>query len=209
MCNVRTAAERINSRQNGNVTIGLCAGIPLQDAAGTSRHGAVFLLRNKAVVDAEVTLFDGWTTTVAPGTNAVVTRGPSSSTSFDETRTEALRAANNGLDYICMRGRGSAAIRIDSDDCLVWWPDPVNGVTLRARVIHTTRAQMRFTATVTNKDGTVVHGEAVLSRRWRSAGDTSYAGAARRFTVHSHVTHLGVSVRLLPQHVSGLGAASQ
>lgn len=108
-------------------------------------------------MDAEVTLFDGWTTTVAAGTNAVVTSGPSSSTSFDETRTEALRAANNGLDYMCMRGWGSAAIRIDPDDCLVWWPDPVDGVILRARVIYTTRAQMRFTATVTDKDGNVVH----------------------------------------------------
>ena len=139
------------------MTIGLCAGIPLQDPAGTSRHGAVFLLRNKSVADAEITLFDGWTTTVAAGTNAVVTRGPSSSTSFYETHTEALRAANNGLDYVCMRGWGSAAIRSDSDDCLVWWPDPVNGIILRARVIHTTRAQMRFTATVTDKDGNVVY----------------------------------------------------
>jgi hypothetical protein len=80
---------------------------------------------------------------------------PASSTSFDQTRTAALRAANNGLDYMCMRGWGSAAIRSDSDDCLVWWPDPVIGIILRARVIHTTRAQMRFTGTVTDKDGNV------------------------------------------------------
>jgi hypothetical protein len=61
---------------------------------------------------------------------------------------ETLHAANDGLDYICMRGWGDAAIRLDSDDYLVWWPDcPAVGVIIRARIIYTTRA--RFTGTMT------------------------------------------------------------
>jgi hypothetical protein len=41
---------------------------------------------------------------------------------------------------VCVRGLCEAAIRDDSDDCLVWWPDPAVGVTLRTRMVHTTTA---------------------------------------------------------------------
>jgi hypothetical protein len=91
------------------VTIGLCAGIPLEDAADTWRHGAVFLLRDNPRMDAEVTL-DGWTTTVAKDIKAVITRGPSSATGYGGTHSEALRAANNALDYMCVRSLCDGAI---------------------------------------------------------------------------------------------------
>lgn len=134
------------------MTIGSCAGIPLQDEADALRHGAVFLLRSQPDTSASVSL-GGWTTAVAAQSKVVVTYGPSSSTGFGETHTQALRAANRGLDYMCMRGWCNAAIRIDSDDCLVWWGHRNAGVTLRARVIHTTRAQFNATATITDKSG--------------------------------------------------------
>jgi hypothetical protein len=143
------------SVSTGDMTIGMYGLIPLQDAAETWRHGAVFLLRNKPPMDAEVTL-DGWTTTVAKDVKAIITRGPSSSTSYDDTRSEALRNANNALDYMCIRGLCDGAIRNDSDDCLAWWPRSNTDITLRARVIHTTRATITGTATVTNQDGTAV-----------------------------------------------------
>ena len=54
------SGQAVNARHNWIVTIGLCAGIPLEDAADTWRHGAVFLLRDNPRMDAEVTL-DGWT----------------------------------------------------------------------------------------------------------------------------------------------------
>ncbi len=137
------------------MTIGLYGGIPLQDAADTWRHGAVFLLRDKPLMNAEVTL-DGWITAVAKDIKAVITRGPSSSTSYDDTHSEALRAANNALDYMCMRSLCDGAIRNDSDDCLVWWPDPTVGVTIRARMIYTTRATITATGTVTDNAGNPV-----------------------------------------------------
>jgi hypothetical protein len=137
------------------MSIGFCAGIPLQEPADTSRHGAVFLLRDTPIADVQVSL-EGWTTTVKTQTKAVVTYGPSSATTFAETHTEALRAANNALDYMCMRGWCASAIRLDADECLLWWPEPIAGITLRARVIHTIRAQMNFTATVTDSSGNIV-----------------------------------------------------
>jgi hypothetical protein len=118
------------------VTVGDFADIPLQDPADTVHHGAVFLLRDPSRRDASVVL-DGWTTTVAALLNAVVTFGPSPSTSCSQTHREALRAANNGLDYMCVRGWCDAAIRNDSDDCLVWWTDIAGNVVFRARVIFT------------------------------------------------------------------------
>jgi hypothetical protein len=86
------SGQAINARHNWIVTIGLCAGIPLEDGADTWRHGAVFLLRDNPRMDAEVTL-DGWTTTVAKAMKAVITRGPSSATGYGDTHSEALRAA--------------------------------------------------------------------------------------------------------------------
>jgi hypothetical protein len=148
-------AKAVNGRQNCNATIGQYAEISLQDAADTWRHGAVFLLRNKPPMDAEVTL-DGWITTVAKDLKAIITRGHSSSSSYDDTHSEALRAANNALDYMCIRGLCDGAIRDDSDDCLVWWPGRTAGITIRARVIYTTRATVTATGTVTDKAGNPV-----------------------------------------------------
>jgi hypothetical protein len=138
-----------------NATIGLYAAIPLQDAANTWRNGGVFLLRRTPLIDAEATL-DGWTTTVAKDLKAVVTRGPSLSSTYDETRSEALEAANNGLDYMCVRGLGDLAIRDDFDDCLMWWPDPTAGITIRARAVYTTRVTFTATGTVTDSSGNTV-----------------------------------------------------
>ena len=148
-------AQAVNGRQNCNATIGQYAEIPLQDTADTWRHGAVFLLRNKPPMDAEVTL-DGWITTVAKDMKAVITRGPSSATGYDDTHSEALRAANNALDYMCVCSLCDGAIRNDSDECLVWWPDPTFGVTFRARVVHTTRATITGTGTVRDAAGNTV-----------------------------------------------------
>jgi len=106
-------------------------------------------------MDADVTL-DGWTSTVSKDMKAVIARGPAASTSYDDTHSAALRAANNALDYMCVRGLCDAAIRNDSDDCLVWWPDPAGGVTRRSRMVYTTKATISATGTVTDVDGNVV-----------------------------------------------------
>ena len=66
---------------------------------------------------------DGWVTTVVDGHNIVITRGPSSAASFDETLAEALTVANRGLDAMCVRGRADWVIRDGPGDCLAWWPD--------------------------------------------------------------------------------------
>lgn len=137
------------------MTVGTCAGIPLQDSEGVSRHGGVFLLREAPITDATVTLL-GWTTTVSVRHKAVVTYGPSTATNFDNARSEALRAANNCLDYMCMRGWCDSVIRLDSDECIAWWADPTLGVVLRARTIHTIKPRFRAEGTVTTSSGEVV-----------------------------------------------------
>lgn len=117
------------------MTIGYCLDIPLQDSNGSFRHGAAFLLRHPADQDWSTSL-NGWTTTVRKGKGVVVTFGPSSATTFVATHSEALRAANNALDYMCMRGWVDLAIRLDFHDCLVWWVDLTHGQVVRARVIN-------------------------------------------------------------------------
>ncbi|MGU3500925.1 hypothetical protein [Mycobacterium sp. C31M] len=116
--------------------IGTYAGIALQDSDGLSRNGAVFLLIGKAIADTSVTM-DGWTTRVVSGTNKVVTHGISATDCWGDAHSEALRAANNGLDYMCMTGRCSAVIRDDLDDCIVWWPGDNSNVTMRVRSVVT------------------------------------------------------------------------
>lgn len=80
---------------------------------------------------------DGWTTRVVASTNRVVTHGMPAATSWEEAHSEALRAANNALDYMCMTGACNAAIREDLDDCIVWWPNAAGNVTMRARSVIT------------------------------------------------------------------------
>lgn len=116
----------------------------------------MFLLRNAPRMNAEVTLDDGWTATVLEGMKAVIVRGPAVLTSCDQTHSAALRAANNALDYMCVRGLCDSAIRDDFDDCLVWWPDPAGGVTLRLRMVHTRAKAISVTLAVTDADGKVV-----------------------------------------------------
>ena len=78
-------------------------GVPLQDSANTARHGAVFLLRKGARQSASVSP-EGWVTTLVERGKIVVTCGPSTTASFDETFTEALTVANRGLGYLSVRG---------------------------------------------------------------------------------------------------------
>ena len=56
---------------------------------------------------------------------------------------------------MCVRGWCDAAIRNDSDDCLVWWTDIAGNVVFRARVIFTMLVGFApVTATVTGGAGT-------------------------------------------------------
>jgi hypothetical protein len=136
--------------------VGFYAGVPLQDAANTWCHGAVFLLRKAPPRSASVSL-DGWVTSVVEQAKIVVTCGPSKATSFDDTFADALTAANRGLDYMSVRGQADSAIRDAADDCLVWWPDhDIGGTVMRCRAIETMAASMSMTATVKDAAGNVV-----------------------------------------------------
>jgi hypothetical protein len=102
------------------VTVGQYAGIPLEDPADTMRHGAIFLLRRPPNLDAAISL-DGWTTQVQRGTKAVVTFGPGRATDASGVFSEALEAANNGLDFMSVRGLADVAMESEGDDSIVWW----------------------------------------------------------------------------------------
>jgi hypothetical protein len=139
------------------MTIGEYAGVPLQDPGDTWQNGAVFLLRRRPHWSESVSI-DGWTTSVVAKIPVVVTCGPVKARNFEDTFAAALTAANRGLDYMSVTGRGDCAIRDPSDDCLVWWPDKERrGIILRCRMIQNAElpARAHITATVTNPDGTV------------------------------------------------------
>jgi hypothetical protein len=78
-------------------------GVLLQDSATTLRRGAVFLPRKGARQSASVSP-EGWVTTLVERAKIVVTCGPSTAASFDETFSEALTVGNRGLGYLSVRG---------------------------------------------------------------------------------------------------------
>lgn len=127
--------------------------MPLQDPADTTRHGAVFLLRNPPIMNAAISL-DGWTTQVQNGINAVVTFGPGRASDAAGALSESHAAANNGLDYMSVRGSADVAIKIDSDDCLVWWPEGDSSV-MQANVVWTTQFAMAAEGVVRDAAGNV------------------------------------------------------
>src|SRR6185312_5706523 len=88
----------------GHMSVGEFAGIALQDASDTWRHGAVFLLQKPARACDPVTL-NGWTTSVVGDQRAVITCGQSSAVDSANVLVEALEAANSGLDYLSATGK--------------------------------------------------------------------------------------------------------
>src|SRR5690349_9976473 len=113
------------------MTVGEYAGVPLQDPGEEWRHGAVFLLRKPAKASGSVAM-DGWVTSIVKGAKIVVTCGPSTAISHDETFAEALKAANRALDYMSVRGQASCVISGAPDESLVWWFDAaLGGVVMR------------------------------------------------------------------------------
>ena len=127
--------------------------MPLQDPADTARCGAVFLLRKPPNLDAAISL-DGWTTQVKRDVNAVVTFGPSHPKDAAEAFSESLAAANNGLDYMSVRGSADVAIQIDRDDFILWWPDG-GGSFMQATAVWTTQFALAMEAVVRDAAGNV------------------------------------------------------
>jgi hypothetical protein len=120
------------------VTVGQYAGMPLQDAADTLRHGGIFLLRKPPITDAEVSL-NGWTTQVKKAAKAVVTFGPATAANAANaagTYKAAIKAANDGLDYLSVRGEADVMIQTDRDQSILWWPQSA-GVIMQATTVET------------------------------------------------------------------------
>ncbi|WP_082570437.1 hypothetical protein [Mycobacterium sp. Root135] len=135
------------------MTVGSYAEVELQDASDTWRTGAVFLLRKVARASGSVSL-NGWVTTVVRGQKAVISCGPSAAGEFDGAYTEALNAANQGLDYLSVTGQADCAIRDAPDDCIVWWLDAaLGGVVMRCRAVQSLGVVFSATAEVRDANG--------------------------------------------------------
>lgn len=137
------------------MTVGEFAGVPLQDVDDTWRTGAVFLLRKPALGDAVVAL-NGWTTSVVAGERAVVACGRSNAADYAEAFSDALLAANRGLDFMSATGRTHSVINDAADDCIVWWPDSAGDTVMRAAVVTTHGFNATGTPVVTDATGNVV-----------------------------------------------------
>lgn len=138
------------------MTVGEYAGVPLQDAGDSWRNGGVFLLRKPARASATVSVH-GWTTAVVQGQRAVITCGPSTATNFAATFTEALTAANRGLDYLSVTAQADCAIREAPDDCLIWWADAeLGGVVMRYRVVQSFGMSLSATGVAQDAQGNIV-----------------------------------------------------
>ena len=173
-----------------NMTVGEFAGVPLQDVADTWRTGAVFLLRRPAVSDAVVSL-NGWTTSVVAGERAVVASGPSSATDHAAAFSDALLAANQGLDYMSATGSTHSVIVDATGDCIVWWPDSA-GERGYAGVCRGYAWVQRHSHRRRHRP---------CGQRRASAG-TARADGAERVPVYADGEDVGRSLRRLPKPVS-------
>lgn len=136
------------------VTVGQYAGMPLQDSPDTLRHGGIFVLRNPPINDAVAVSPDGWTTLVKKGVKAVVTFGPAAATDATATYRVAIKAANDGLDYLSVRGEADVMIQNDGNHFIVWWPEST-GVIMQTTAIESSRLALFATVQVRSADGTV------------------------------------------------------
>jgi hypothetical protein len=93
------------------------------DGAST---GAAFRLSEAAAEDSTETIGD-WTIEVRAGSEIVVTRGDGGAT-YEDARDHALAAANQGLDFLCLRGATPMAIRHPGTEHIVWWPEDSQSV---------------------------------------------------------------------------------
>lgn len=88
--------------------------------AGASTGGAFRL--SEAAAEPSTEVIDDWTIEVRPGSEIVVARGEGGAT-YEEARSDALAAANKGLDFLCLRGATPMAIRHAGTEHIVWWSE--------------------------------------------------------------------------------------
>ena len=105
------------------------------------------------MADAAVSL-EGWTTQVKKDAKAVVTFGRATTTDAAATYKVAVKAANDGLDYLSVRGLADAMIQTDRDDFIVWWPEAA-GVIVQGTTISTLRVAGFAEGEARDADGNV------------------------------------------------------
>ncbi|MEX2464442.1 MAG: hypothetical protein WD428_01055 [Gaiellaceae bacterium] len=94
--------------------------MPLLDGAPVS--GGAFPLGGEAPTSTTEARGSGWVVEIREGSKYVVARGGHES-GYDEARKAAMAAANEGLDFIAMRGTANLTIVGGEDDHIVWWAE--------------------------------------------------------------------------------------
>jgi hypothetical protein len=89
----------------------------------------VFAIGGEAPATVSERLASGWTVELRHGSTYVIARG-GHETTYQDARKAALLAANEGLDFMSMRGTCSVSVVRSDDDHVVWWKEK-NGVVLR------------------------------------------------------------------------------
>ena len=83
-----------------------------------------------------------------------MTFGPATATDAETTYKAAIKAANDGLDYLSVRGEADVMIETDRDHFIVWWPESAGGI-MQATTIGTMSWAVFATGEARNADGTV------------------------------------------------------
>lgn len=86
---------------------------------GGASTGGAFRL-NEAAPKSAVERVDRWSVEVHAGSEMVVARGDGG-TSYEEALDDALAAANQGLDLLCLRGEAAMAIGHAQTEHIIWW----------------------------------------------------------------------------------------
>jgi hypothetical protein len=92
---------------------------------GASAGGAFRL--SEAPSESATERIGDWTIEVRAGSEIVVARGEGGET-YEEARDAALAAANQGLDFRCLRGAAPMAISHAGTEHIVWWSEDSTSV---------------------------------------------------------------------------------
>lgn len=130
-------------------------GISLIDIAAAGTSGAAFLLAGTPRTPLRAATPGGWTVESAAGSKYVIARRVSPSSNYEEARSLAFRATQQGLDLWAIARIADLGIRDAEIEHIAWWPES-NVQVLRLTTISTISPTLSGRMVVRDGNGIVV-----------------------------------------------------